>query len=329
MTDQEMWKREIDSKYGRGAYDTMATDAIRKDAYDRIINAKNAQSTAALEANKTTNTTPAATSTGNTTTSGAYRGTSGNTSYDYSSYLSNMPKYPEYSQPDYSEMLYQKRLDTLKEQLTRGREEAQRTYDSAVGNLNTNTDKALAEAYVAKMNGQRNLAQQLAAAGISGGGAESTLLGLENSYANNRASLESQRQDSLKELAASLMSQKNSLQDSYNTAEASAYADKLNMLSQQLAAQREADLAKWQAELSAYNKGYGSSYTQSPEYSEAVGASGGTSGGTSGGNLTTANISGQNKNRLNLSELVQQLRQQRPGISDEELTRIANSLVWR
>lgn len=58
---------------------------------------------------------------------------------------------------------------------------------------NETTDKALRDAYVGKMLNARNIGQQLAAMGRSGGAAESTLLGLQNNYQTNRAGLEEER----------------------------------------------------------------------------------------------------------------------------------------
>lgn len=71
---------------------------------------------------------------------------------------------------------------------------------------NETTDKALGDAYVSKMLNARNLNQQLAAMGRSGGAAESTLLGLQNNYQTNRAGLESERAQILAKIL-----------DSYNT----------------------------------------------------------------------------------------------------------------
>lgn len=61
-------------------------------------------------------------------------------------------------------------------------------------------DKAAQQAYVQKMLSQRDMGQQLSANGLSGGMAESSMLGLENSYGENLNSLEQARQSALQGL---------------------------------------------------------------------------------------------------------------------------------
>ena len=58
---------------------------------------------------------------------------------------------------------------------------------------NQAADASLNQAYIANMQAKKNLPQQLKAAGISGGASESTLAGIENTYMNNRASIEAAR----------------------------------------------------------------------------------------------------------------------------------------
>lgn len=56
------------------------------------------------------------------------------------------------------------------------------------------------QAYIAKMLGQKNLGQQLAAGGYAGGMAESAMLESETTYQNNLAEIERQKQRTLEEL---------------------------------------------------------------------------------------------------------------------------------
>ena len=58
---------------------------------------------------------------------------------------------------------------------------------------NKAADKSLNEAYVAYMLSKRNLAQQLKALGISGGGSETVVTDMSNTYANNRFGIEDGR----------------------------------------------------------------------------------------------------------------------------------------
>ena len=76
----------------------------------------------------------------------------------------------------------------------------QEWYDAGNYKLNTAADGALKEAYVGKMMAERNLPQQLAAVGRSGGASESTILALQNAYGANRGQVEQVRHDNLYDL---------------------------------------------------------------------------------------------------------------------------------
>ena len=80
----------------------------------------------------------------------------------------------------------------------------QESYDKNVGAVNSDTERAMQQAYINNQLQKRNLGQQLAALGRSGGAAESTLLGLANEYGGQRGTLDEQRNDQLGELALNL-----------------------------------------------------------------------------------------------------------------------------
>ena len=65
--------------------------------------------------------------------------------------------------------------------------------DAQRARMNEAYDDLYRQAYVDKMNAQRDLEQRLAALGITGGEAESTLLGLETAYADAKRRTERQR----------------------------------------------------------------------------------------------------------------------------------------
>ena len=83
-----------------------------------------------------------------------------------------------------------KALDQQNEAMKKQRENA--LADSLDAN-NKAADKSLNEAYVAYMLSKRNLAQQLKALGISGGGSETVLTDMSNTYANSRFGIEDGR----------------------------------------------------------------------------------------------------------------------------------------
>ncbi len=73
----------------------------------------------------------------------------------------------------------------------------QNAYNDSVGKLDTQVNQGLQENWVAKMMAERNFGQQMSAMGRSGGGAESSLLALENQYGQGRGSLERGRTDAM------------------------------------------------------------------------------------------------------------------------------------
>ena len=80
----------------------------------------------------------------------------------------------------------------------------QRQYESGASQLNAKTENALQQAYLNYMLGLRDLPQQLASLGVTGGSSESRLAGLRNGYGNTRLELERERGDSLADLLAVL-----------------------------------------------------------------------------------------------------------------------------
>ena len=77
-------------------------------------------------------------------------------------------------------------------------------YKAGASAVDANTDRALQQAYVAYMLALRDLPQQLASLGVTGGSSESRLAGLRNGYGNTRLELERERGDSLADLLAVL-----------------------------------------------------------------------------------------------------------------------------
>lgn len=63
--------------------------------------------------------------------------------------------------------------------------------------LNDSTDRALREAYINRMQSQRNLQQQLTAQGLNGGASETTTASMLNNYGSARNALETERQRQL------------------------------------------------------------------------------------------------------------------------------------
>ena len=80
----------------------------------------------------------------------------------------------------------------------------QQQYDAGAAQLDAQTGSALQQAYLSYMLSLRDLPQQLAALGINGGGSESRLAGLKNSYGASRSQLEAERLSGLAALLSTL-----------------------------------------------------------------------------------------------------------------------------
>lgn len=79
------------------------------------------------------------------------------------------------------------------EAYARGTAQQQTNYEYGRGQVNDATDSALREAYINRMQQQRNLNQLLSAQGLNGGASETTTAGMLNNYANSRNALENER----------------------------------------------------------------------------------------------------------------------------------------
>lgn len=121
-------------------------------------------------------------------------------------------------------------------------------YTTSVENINKAAEEAQRQNYITKEMQQRNIGQQLAAAGLNGGAAETTILGLANKYGENRRMVDADRINNVAALEAQKAQQEAAAQTEYNT-----------LLSQiesnyatQLAAAREAEADRaFQREMAA------------------------------------------------------------------------------
>lgn len=75
------------------------------------------------------------------------------------------------------------------------------SYDNSANKVNANAENSLREAYINKMLSQKNLGQQMAAQGLTGGATESTLASLLNNYGNSRNNIETTKANNLSDLA--------------------------------------------------------------------------------------------------------------------------------
>lgn len=97
---------------------------------------------------------------------------------------------------------YSQKADLLKQNYDSTVGTLDTSYDNSKNNVNTQSNKALQEAYINRMLSQKNLAQNMSAQGISGGMSETTQAGLFNNYGNARNNIETTRSDNLADLEA-------------------------------------------------------------------------------------------------------------------------------
>lgn len=112
-------------------------------------------------------------------------------------------------------------------------------YDSQVGTLrsakkkstrelNVDSEQALREAYITKMQNQRDLNQRLASQGLNGGLAETTMARLANNYGNSRTQVNNTRNRSLAGINQTYAEQLASALQNYNQAMANLEMQRLN-----------------------------------------------------------------------------------------------------
>ena len=104
-----------------------------------------------------------------------------------------------------------------------------RSYENSRGKINSEATDAFRQAYVNRMLSEKNLGQRMAAMGMSGGAAESTLAGLINNYGNSRNGIQKTLDTNLGDLE---MNYQGNLADLYN-----AYQSQMASLANQRASQ--------------------------------------------------------------------------------------------
>lgn len=134
----------------------------------------------------------------------------------------------------------------LRENINASVQQAVNSYEAQKQETEQDAQEMARQAYVAKLLGEKNMAQRLAAGGYAGGMAESAMLESETNYQNNLAEIQRQRQRALDEIQRAIdnarltgdMEMANQLAD-YMAQVQSYYSDYYDqMLSQQMQMQR-------------------------------------------------------------------------------------------
>lgn len=197
---------------------------------------------------------------GNSGGGGGGGGYYGGTSFDYNGLLAQLRAEQQAAaerlraeQEAAAREAYERRKAAADEFKSSALAAADESYNYGAGTLNTANDKSLQESYIANMMAKRNLGQNLAYAGKSGGAAESTLLGIENSYGSARGVVEANRQSGLASLANQRTQDRAAAQQQYSQYMMGA-SDDLNTTLQKIrsdAAAQQAQLLQAQYEAAA------------------------------------------------------------------------------
>lgn len=103
----------------------------------------------------------------------------------------------------------------------------QDSYDSGVHGVNQQADKTQKEAYVNYMLTMRDMPQLLAAQGVNGGAAESTIAGMKNNYGTSRNNIDTDRNNSLSDLLDQLNANKAAALQALNSSKSDLEAQRM------------------------------------------------------------------------------------------------------
>lgn len=111
---------------------------------------------------------------------------------------------------------FNQRGQMLKNNLDYTLKNLQTDYDASRDSVNRDANKSLQEAYINKILSNKNLAQNMAAQGLSGGASETTIAGMENNYGNARNNIQTTQNENLGNLENLYNQNRNSAYQAYN-----------------------------------------------------------------------------------------------------------------
>lgn len=136
------------------------------------------------------------------------------------------------------ESAYKNTYDALKNNLNSALGRMEENYQYGQGIQRDDANKSLQQAYINYMMNRRDLGQNLAAAGISGGATESSLANMYNNYGNSRNNINTTLAQNLRDLQNTYQNNVANANQAYNSQWAEAnqnYNNYLNQLEQMLA----------------------------------------------------------------------------------------------
>ena len=181
---------------------------------------------------------------------------------DYSNYLAEMRAAAQNAYDRGMSALnsaYDEQLGSLKSNLSETRNQLLNQYNRSKGNIMTDAENSLKQAYINRMLSQRNLAQQMSAQGLNGGATETTMANMLNNYGNARNNINTTQNRNLSELEGNYSDNLSQAMQAYNSAVASANLQKAQQamsLENALANNQISALSDYQSLMQRENENY-------------------------------------------------------------------------
>ena len=154
---------------------------------------------------------------------------------------------------------YGAQMNSLNSNLESARNQLLKNYNYSRSNIANDAADSLRQAYINRMNSQRNLGQQMSAQGLSGGATETTLAGMLNNYGNARNNINTTANRSYADLENNYNNNLASAQQAYNSAVANANLQKAQQaiaLENALANNQISALGDYQSLMQRENQNY-------------------------------------------------------------------------
>ena len=181
---------------------------------------------------------------------------------DYSDYLRQMR---EAAQAAYDRGMgalnsaYDAQLSSLKDNLSETRSQLENQYNRSRTNIMDDAAESLKQAYINRMQSERNLGQQMSAMGLNGGATETTLANMLNNYGNARNNINTTQNKNLSSLEGNYSDNLSQALQAYNSAVASANLQKAQQamsLENALANNQISALGDYQTLMQRQNENY-------------------------------------------------------------------------
>ena len=154
---------------------------------------------------------------------------------------------------------YNAQLSSLSSNLADTKNQLANQYNYSRGNINNDAADSLRQAYINRMNSQRNLGQQMSAQGLTGGATETTMANMLNNYGNARNNIQTTANRSLADLEQNYNSNLSQAMQAYNSAVANANLQKAQQaiaLENALANNQISALGDYQSLMQRENQNY-------------------------------------------------------------------------